>query len=149
MGVHSGNNSYELLIMDYGQDKERLIEFLNTRKPCGWDGKHFHGYSCWDIRYPEEDYDSDEECKYSPEQLTKDFTGCVLFGYEEKYVDHFCYPEYWNVIVVNGNSYCVSDILVDGWLIGPIFSKDKDLTIDFYETYKKEFELNKAENGEV
>ena len=128
--------------MDYGKDKEKLLNFLNEKKPCKWDGSHLYGDNAWDIRDEECNYDSDKECGYSPEQLTKDFPGCVLFGWRTNYVDHFCYPEYWNEIIVNGERYCVSDTLVDGWLIGPIFCKDRDLTIDFYATYKKEFELN-------
>lgn len=141
MGVRSGGGSYEFLIMDYGEDQERLLNFLNTEKPCGWDGNHFHGVHSWDI-YHDDDYDSDDACCYSPEKLTKDFPGCVLFGWREQSDDCSCYPEYWNEIVVNGHSYCVSDVLVDGWLIGPIFCKRQDLMIDFYTTYTKEFELN-------
>lgn len=140
MGVRSGGSSYEFLIMDYGDNKEALLDFLKDKKPCGWDGKHFSGYTSWDIHGY--DYSSDEECGYSPEHITKDFPGCVLFGWCEISNDFSCYPEYWNVIVVNGKRYTVSDRLVDGWCIGPIFCEESDLIIDFYATYTKEFELN-------
>jgi hypothetical protein len=140
MGVRSGGSSYELLIKDYGDNEDALRNFLRDKKPCGWDGKHFSGYTSWDIRGY--DYNSDEECGYSPEQITKDFPGCVLFGWYECSNDFECYPNYWNVIIVNGKCYDVSGTLVDGWGIGPVFYKDSDLTIDFYATYKKEDELD-------
>ena len=136
MGPRSGGSEYEYLILDKGNDPDKLDKFLEEHKVCGWDGKHFHGEYSWHIAFPEDDYDSDKD--YSLGQLTKDFPGCVLFGWCCHHDDFSCYPECWNQIIVNGHSYMVSKEHVDGYGVGTVFTDD--LIIDFAATYKLEDE---------
>ena len=153
MGVRSGESSYEFLILDKGQDAVKLDKFLSETKVCGWDGKHFHGYTSWHIAYPDDDYDSDTD--YPIEQITIDFPGCVLFGWREVRDDFSCYPEYWNSLVVNGKSYRTSAWFCDGYLTGLQFLEDRDpnnpkgiqddLVIDFYRTYEAQNEVEKRQ----